>query len=423
MFKIIGQLFGKQWDRLTNYSGTQRLSTFALILLFGLDLFVLGMLFNGMQDVSGRIPTPQSGISSECENMTEGFQKLNPRERADRLKIYFTAQSADDLERKLGIYERQPLIPLCEQLHEKLFSYVGNRPLGDVFRQSDQVREKISTVQSEINSLKASYDSALLEKIAGQKREVSILPAEAGKIKERIAQNENELENLHAQENRLEQSIEQHALIGEYTSFIEKSPYVADFAKERERYARLAYWYPVKVLLAEIAFLLPLLLLAVVWNARVLKSQNNSQVLISSHLILVCLVPIFSRIVYFFYELLPHQLISELIDWLNQLNLGFIWRYVAIIGGIAVCLAVIVVAQKTVFSPARTRAIRLRKLLCRACGEKLHSVEQTCCEFCGTRQTVDCPHCLKTHRSLANFCRHCGGANTAPVSLRPDSRA
>ena len=414
MRKSIGELLGKHWDRLSTYSSAQRLSKFALVLLFALDLFVLGMLFNGMHDVSDRIPVPQLGISSECENMTSGFQKMNPRERASSIRRYVTAKSAADLRQELGMYEDPPLLPLCAQVHDKLFAYIGNPALGDLYRQLDRTDEKISSQQAEIRSLQSSYDSALLEKVAGQKREDSILPAEADKIKGKIAHIDATLQDLHAQENRLQQAIEQHALIADYAGFIDQLHYPAAFEQEHERYAHLVYWYPVKVLLAEVAFLLPLLLLALLWNGKVLKSQNTAQVLMSSHLILVCLVPIFARTVYFFYELLPHQLIARLIDWMNQLNLGFLWRYVAIAGSIGVCLLLIVIAQKTVFSPARTRAIRLRKLLCRTCGEKLHSIDQTCCEFCGVRQTEHCTHCGKPQRSLANFCRHCGTANATP---------
>lgn len=417
MFKSIGQFAGRKWDRLTNYSGAQRLSKFALVLLFGLDLFVLGMLFNGMRDVSARIPYPESAISGECEQMTESFQKFNAHERADSLKKYVITRSKSELgeegESPYALHTVKPL-PACEQVHAKLLSYVANQALGDLFRQMDQLHQRMSAEESEIEGLKSSYDSALLEKAAGQKREDSILPAEASKIKGQIAQHNADLDSERALSLQLEQSIEQHELISDYRSFVDKLSYPAEFAEERARYERSRFWYPIKTLLAQVAFLLPLLLLTLFWNAKVLKSQNNPQILISSHLILVCLIPVFLRVVYFFYELLPHQLLGKLIDWLNQLNLGFLWQYVAIIGGIVACVIVIVIAQKTVFSPARLRAIRLRKVQCRECGEKLQSADQACCEFCGTRQLEDCRHCGKPHRALANFCRHCGSAQSVP---------
>ena len=77
MFNMLGATLKKQWSRLSTYSGSRRLSMFSLILLFGLDIYVLGLLFNGMQEVSRTIEYPELAISSGCQNMTENFLKLN----------------------------------------------------------------------------------------------------------------------------------------------------------------------------------------------------------------------------------------------------------------------------------------------------------------------------------------------------------
>ena len=416
MFQSIAQSAGRKWQRLTHYSGTQRLSKFALVLLFGLDVFVLGMLFNGMEDVSSRINYPASAISSECEQMTEGFQKQKPNERVESIKRYVTVQSEEYLRSWATVPPQVRPLPVCEQLHAKLTAYIGDAALSELFHQQDQLREELSGTQTRIHELKHSYDSALLEKIAGQKREDSILPAEASKVKGQLEQFNATLQAQQNEAAQLQQALEQHAQVKAYADFINALPYPSAFVQERARYARSEFWYPFKTLTAQVAFLLPVLILALLWNAKVLRSQNGPQVLISSHLILVCLVPVFARVVYFFYELLPHQLLAELIVWLNQLNLGFIWRYVVIIGGILTCVIVIIIAQKTVFSPARLRTLRLRKVQCRECGEKLQSAEQACCEFCGTRQIEACAHCGQPRRMLAFFCNHCGGANAGAAA-------
>ena len=413
MQKISNGLIKKQWVRLTNYSGKQRLSWFSIILLFGLDIYVLGMLFQGMTDASALIASPQLAISVECDNMTADFLRLDAGKRATSLKKYVLAKSADELAQ--GDYNNIKLLPVCTQLHEKLLSYVGNEELKNIFNELEETEGKISTAQEDIEKLKSSYDSALLEKIAGQKRTNSILPAEAGKIKGEVAAKNALLISLREQKNRIQKQLETHPLIGKYADFVTTLPFAAAFAKEHAEYEHLAYWYPIKVLAVEVSFLLPILLLAIIWNSRALKSQSNAQILITSHLILVCMFPIFCRIVYFFYDLLPHQFLANLIAWLDQLNLGFIWRYIAIAGGILACMLVIFIAQKTVFSTARMRATRLRKLLCRECGEKLHAVDQSCCESCGTSQTEDCRQCGKSNRMLANFCRHCGIASDAAI--------
>lgn len=411
MFNFLGTALKRQWSRLSTYSGSRRLSMFSLILLFGLDIYVLGLLFNGMREVSRTIEYPESAISRGCHSMTEDFLKLNAAEKADSLRRYVVISDVFqyDWMNASGFVENEKL-PVCGQVRDKLHSLANNSALGGLFLDFDQRNNKISSLHSAIGELRSSYDSALLEKVAGQKREDSILPAEATAIKGNIARNTANLEELEKKQVEVRRAIENHPLVRDYITFVEALPIATEFAAARAKYEHLSFWYPVKVFAAEASFLLPLLLLAIMWNLRALKVQSVLQTLISSHLILVCAIPIFGRVVYFVYELLPHRLLANLIASLESLNLGFLWNYVAILGGIGVGLVIIVIAQRTFFSPARQRSARLRKMLCRECGEKLHSTDQAWCEFCGTNQMAVCTHCGKPHRLLAYHCNHCGTA-------------
>jgi hypothetical protein len=411
MFNMLGATLKKQWSRLSTYSGSRRLSMFSLILLFGLDIYVLGLLFNGMQEVSRIIEYPELAISSGCQNMTENFLKLNAAEKADSLKRFVVVSEnyQYDWMSASGFVENEKLL-VCGQVRDKLHSYANYAALGSLYLDFDKRSNTIASVHSAIRELKSSYDSSLLEKIAGQKREDSILPAEATAIKSTIAQKTANLTELEKKQTEVRRAIENHPLVRDYITFVEALPIATEFAAARAKYEHLSFWYPVKVFAAEASFLLPLLLLAIVWNLRALKVQSHIQTLISSHLILVSAIPIFGRIVYFVYELLPHRFLANLIASLERLNLGFLWNYVAILGGIGAGLVIIVIAQRTFFSPARQRSARLRKALCRECGEKLCSADQAWCEFCGTNQMGVCAHCGESHRLLAYYCNHCGGA-------------
>jgi hypothetical protein len=343
--------------------------------------------------------------------MTEDFLKLDSAGKADSIRRYvFNSEENQSDWLSISRFAETETLPVCGQVRDKLHSYANNAALGSLFMDFDKRRETIASIRSAIEDIKSSYDSALLEKVAGQKREDSILPAEATSIKGSIARKTANLAELEKKQAEVRKAIESHPLIQDYIIFISKLPIASEFAAERSKFEHLSFWYPVKTFAAEAVFLLPLLLLAIVWNLRALKVQSHLQTLISSHLILVCAIPIFGRILYFVYELLPHRLLASLIATLESLNLGFLWNYVAIIGGIGVGVVIIVIAQRTFFSPARQRSARLRKLLCCECGEKLNSADQVWCEFCGTNQLAVCPHCGKPHRLLAYHCNHCGGA-------------
>lgn len=398
----------EHWLRLSTYSGSRRLSLFSLVLLISLDIFVLGLLFRGMQEATITIRYPELRISDSCRAMTEGFLQLNASDKADSFRKYVLSGGNYGYER--SDYTYQQVIPLCDKVSERLHSYENNPSLRKLFLDFDAKNKALLSIDSEVQRLKDSYDTALLEKVAGQKREDSILPAEATKIKGLIeiklaeaAELEKGLADIH---NRLEN----HQIIQEYSGFVRELPYEAAFSKAQAEYDHLSFWYPIKVLIVEVLFLLPLLLLATIWSRRAMRMQNHSQVLISSHLILVFIAPIFIRIAYFAYELLPHHILVNVLARLEELNLGFVWYYASIIGGICAGLIIIYIAQRTYFSAARQRSLRLRKTLCHHCGENLRSADQEWCEFCGRNQLGECGQCGKPHRILAYHCHHCGNS-------------
>lgn len=181
-----------------------------------------------------------------------------------------------------------------------------------------------------------------------------------------------------------------------------------DLAAEQARFNRLLMWYPLKVMAAQVVFIMPLLLLAIFWNTRAIKSNRETQIMISSHLILVASVPIVLRVLALVRDVIPDQLLERVLYTLHQWKLSFVWYYFVIIASVCAGLLLIFIAQRTLFTPARQRLTRLRKTLCGECGEKLGSREQACCEMCGASQSGTCEHCGKARRLLAFHRQHCG---------------
>ena len=417
MIKSIISSSKKKWQRLSTYSGSRRLSWFSLVLLFGLDIYVLSLTFNGIYTAAETIEIPELAISASCQRMSESFLTLDAKEKAESLYGYVltTDYNGEDALADFDYSGRQTL-PVCAQVREHLLSLVSNKELVSLFVDIAQRQREIENIRTELDELKDSYSEALLEKIAKQRREDSILPAEASQIKTIIAQKNTELTRLESKQMKVQSAIENHLQIKTYVDAIMALPLAVEFGRARQEYEQLAFWYPIKVSAVKLAFILPLLLLAILWNLRALKKQNDTQILISSHLVLVFAVPIFARLFYFMYELLPHHILGAFIAHLQELDLGFLWNYIAIFGGIGGGLLIIFIAQKTFFNQVRLRAARLRKVLCRECGEKLRSTDQACCEMCGTNQLGICPHCGQSHRLLAFHCNHCGTALTALVN-------
>lgn len=402
------------WQRLSTYSGARRLSWFSMILLLALDGFVLGMLFNGMSEATRSVDIPLEPVSRGCASMTEDYLKSDAKARVASLRPYVMVSAEEQNGNVYGSgFEEHERLDVCERVRDKLKAYARIPALHDLFEQYNTEEQNIAKINEEIATLKSSYGDALLEKIARQKREDSILPADAAKVKSTLEHKDAELKAAEEALQNTQNALETHLQVNDYTNFVTGLPFANDFSKARAEYARLSFWYPVKILAVEVLFLLPLLVLAIGWNNRALKRGKDTSILISSHLILVCAVPIFVRLVYFVYELLPHSLLARLISALEELNLGFVWSYVAIAAAIAGGITLIFIAQKTYFSPERQRVLRLRKQQCRECGEKLTGADQSHCEFCGTAQLENCASCGTAHRALAFHCPHCGHEKTA----------
>lgn len=274
---------------------------------------------------------------------------------------------------------------------------------------------KHSKKTGDIGELKQTYSTALLEKIADQKREESILPIEAGKIKTTVDEMEAKLSTLGQRQAEVHSALASHPNVLAYIAYLNTLPIDSEFAKEAEHDERLLFWYPVKVIGAQVGFMLPLLLLTIFWNAHAIKKNHETSILISAHLILICAIPIVLRLLYFVGDLLPSHLLYRILEQLQEWRLSFLWYYFAIFASVAVGLLLIYLAQRKLFTTARQRLVRLRKIQCVSCGEKLPSSEQACCEVCGARQAASCESCGQPRRLLAFHCNHCGTATPVPI--------
>jgi hypothetical protein len=412
MWAAITKAIKSKWQRLTRHTGTRRLSWFALLLVFALDGYVLSLLFEGTQHAGRTIAYPVHPISDNCATASQQFlARSTPAERAVAIGWFVTAVKDNKAAVSNSFSNTYDEIPaICVQIRDKWLAAIDNampqlRPLAE---ERKALETEIDKVESEIKELKSSYSTALLEKIARQSRSDSILPADATHTKSTIDELTETLAALKQQQHNAAIAMAQNPHILAYLQYLASLPIDSEFKKEEIRYESWQFWYPLKVLGIQAVFILIPLLFAIFWNAYAIKRQQDTQILVSSHIILVCAIPMLLRLLYFVEELLPEELLYWLLRSLEQWRLGFIWYYLLIFACIAGGLLLIYIAQRTLFSTARLRLIRLRKAQCQHCGEKLRGKEQGWCEVCGASQTAPCRQCGQPRRLLAFHCSHCG---------------
>ncbi|MYN45090.1 hypothetical protein GTP23_08445 [Pseudoduganella sp. FT93W] len=402
--------FPRLWSRLSRRNSAQPLSRFALIVLFALDIFVLVEMMDGLTNAVRLIERPRNQITLECAEVSLEFVQLDASARLKSIGTYLAPHSEERarLERDFGLLP-SPL-KTCQTLYSLFLATINNEELIALYGDFQGRSAAIRATEEKIADLKKSYQAALLEKVARQSRTDSILPASASDTKNHIARFENELGALQAQQASTKAALESHPVLLGYLEKVKALLAVGELQQAQRKFEHEVFTYPFRVMAIQIGFMLPLLLLAVFWNVRAIRRQDDNKILVSSHFMLVCMIPIFIRVLQFVYELLPNYLMETILIQLEQTNLMFLLNYGVILAGLGGGLLLIFIAQRTYFKPARQRVLRLRKVQCLGCGEKLASSEQACCEVCGSEQLGICRHCGLRSRALAFYCQHCGTA-------------
>ncbi|NVD71278.1 hypothetical protein HUX88_12030 [Duganella sp. BJB1802] len=185
---MIAIFFKKRWQRLSKQSESKRLSLFTLILLFGLDIYILNLVFDGMNRAERIVEPPALPISAECQLMSEDFLKLDSKNQVENLERYIPKNETNQGEAMPdNWYGNTQALGICTKVHDQLTQVAKNGDFVTLFRARNQQQQKIEEFRARIDQLKATYGDALLEKLANQKRSDSILPIEATKIKKSLA--------------------------------------------------------------------------------------------------------------------------------------------------------------------------------------------------------------------------------------------
>lgn len=415
MFASTAKFCATAWKRLTPAPRTQRLSWFAIILVFIIDAYVLTLLFDGTNRAGELVDRPYPAMTRHCIQVAAGFLQGDEDDATQTIEWFAerVQTNRNDAIQEFDIYSSGRL-PVCDAIRDKLLATVGDPTLEELFRMRRQQLKEIQAKEDEIRALKATYSDALMEKAAQQERSNSILPVDAANIKSSLAEMGSAIATLKESRASAWNRIRAHPAIAAFAAYLKTLPVFDVYQNDQERFERAQFWYPYKVLATQVGFLIPLLSFAVLWNRRALDKRSETSVLISSHLILVAGIPIAVRLLQVAREFVWDVPVAWLRTSLDEWNLGFIWSYALVFVSIAVGMLLIFVAQRTLFTAVRQRIARLRKALCHHCGEKLLSGDQAWCEVCGAGQSAACSQCGQPRRLLAFYCGHCGTSQPDP---------
>ena len=401
MFSSIREKTRKFRHHLTQLDN-QPLSKAALVVILFLDLFILISIFDGLADHTGQLTSPDQYIPPLCrEIVIDG--DWNPTNRLGRLaqivskyrSDYYTPDERD---------EKKPQHTLCVPIVRTFKAIRADEGLSKNLSENLKLRQETRELRSETERMKGAYDTSLLETIAKQQS----AETNVASIKKEIADKTGALNELVRKQRFLEASLEQDSRVRELFA-LAAGVSETDRKALRDELRRLNFWFPVKRLGMEMLFLLPLFLVFYFWNSRSIAGNRPYQTLVSSHLLVIVLIPVFFKLVELVYDIIPRKLLKQIIDILESLNLVAIWHYLVIGVAILAALAVTYLFQKKLFSREKLMQRRIAKGLCQHCGQRLPPDSQYC-PACGSGQYRACGHCQEPTHVHGKFCMTCGHA-------------
>lgn len=372
----------------------------ALTIILFLDLFVLISIFNGLADHTAQLTSPAEYIPQECRSIIID-ERWNETNRLENL-----ARTTSSYQRSYYLPEKEDKTreyhALCQPIIQTLHAIKKDKKLARDLNQLLDIQNESRELRSTLERLKGAYDTALLETIARQPEP----KPDVGALRKEIADKTQALNQLTQKQAQLVKSLNANKQVRELFSYIAGISN-DDRDRLRDELRRLNFWYPVKRLGMEMVFLLPLFLLFWFWNGKSITANRPFQALVSSHLLVVTLIPVFFRLIRLIYDIIPHKLLKNLIAVLESLKLVALWHYLLIAAGIIAALAFVYLFQKKLFSHEKLVRKRIAKGLCQDCGQRL-PVGSRYCPACGFGQYRTCEYCQQATPVLGKYCTECG---------------
>ena len=399
--RILSQFFSK--SRTIN---NEPLNKVSLIVIIIIDIFILINVFTGLDDISRWHISPTEAYPCYSEWQNYRTKTTNAKDyEIVRLSLPYDTNNQLSFQRKYQQVEAGHLGKVsktCLQ-YADYKDKINNPEKQQLIKTIDQKQAKSSTLEQANRTIKAQYDSTLLEKIAGQGREQSINQVSAEKAKQALEQNNRQISTLKQEISTLKNEL---LAKPESISFIAFLKDDNQFREVDKGYQQASFWYPSIQLAFQSLFLLPLILIALSVHKFAQVRGYGLISLISWHLLIIFFIPLIVKI----FEFLQIGAIFKfLFDIISAVfgGLLFLISYIYILLIPLVGFGIIQFFQKFVLNAKVRAASRVQKSRCVNCAKKIRHLD-TYCPHCGYDQYIECQNCHNLTYKHLSYCKHCG---------------
>lgn len=406
MWARIGR-FLRRFFRKTRMINNEPLNRVSSIVIILVDIFILVNVFNGLDDISHWFLSPDRVYPCYAD-----FQTY--RQSTNKDKDYQTIRSTVNLDVSDRYTWEQNYRSAQEGHLGSVFSLCldyarqrdrVNNPLDrELIKNIDGKQSQIANLERTNQNIRASYDSTLLEKIAGQEPTRSINTVSAEKAKQELDRNNTAITNLKQEIAKLKSEIIAKPESVNLLNFIRDD---SKFQPIKNNYQRASFWYPSIQFIFQALFLIPLVAIALLVHNFAQQKGYGLIALITWNLLAIFLIPLIIKILQFLQ-------VGVLFNWIFNLikaifgSLLFLVSYVYIfIIPIVGFLLIKLLQNQFIFNPKIQADRRVQSSCCMNCGKKIRSGDAHC-PHCGYHQYSECPHChQETYKNLP-YCRECG---------------
>lgn len=381
----------------------------SLTLIIIMDLFILSNVFVGLNDIGNWYISPSQ--SHPCYSPWENYRNDTSENKKYGVltnTTYNYPYSPDlTLRQNYQNLDNEHLGSVVSICYDYASSF-DEIKVPEFITKTNNISQKesaISVAQADNSRIREQYDSSLLEKIAGQPRDLSINQVEAREARQTIENNEARINTLKGEINNLKEEIFALSPVQEFLSLLDSD---SQFNELENNFERASFWYPSIQIVFQVLFLAPLIAIATWLHTKADREGNGQLALITWHLLVIFSIPLIIKIFQF---LQVGVLLSILTDIVAALFTGllFVLTYLYIFIIPLITFALIKFSQKVIFNTKNQASKRIEKSKCLRCAKKLPP-DSLYCPHCGYYQYQECHNCGNLTYKHLPHCINCGAS-------------
>lgn len=419
--RLIRQFFSK--SRTINNEPLNKVSLIVIVLI---DIFILVNVFAGLNDISQWYVSPQQAYPCYFSWNDYRTQTTQTKDYDTVREILwgtpdFPAIAPLPVPPPPGQPSVQPNPPRFRQAYsqaemghlgsvsETCLTYadyadqIASIDNQQIVQTINQNQTKIAQLEDANRTLRAQYDSTLLEEIAGQPREQSINQVEAAQARQTLDNNNRQIATLKTENTTLQTNLVNKP---ESTTFLNFLKDDGQFQTVKAGYDRASFWYPTIQLSFQVLFLLPLILLTGAIHNSAERRGQGLVALISWHLLVIFFIPLIFKAFEFLQVGAVFEFVFDIVSTLLG-GLLFLVSYLYILLIPLVGFVIIKFFQRFAFNPKIQAANRVQQSRCIKCAKQLRRHDHHC-PHCGYNQYAECPTCHELTYKYLPHCRQCG---------------